>query len=342
MAQGVKFSIDTNDIVECEDESEEMNFFNFPDIEENLIPFEQQSFDELKSRMTEVCEGVWKIPYKEAPKNSTQVNFAIHRVTYHRNLYMENEAYPFDSTWMNSKPDVICNDTEKYLEGILDALVTMKEGEQSYFVISYTKMFKEQGCFPRVLPKADILCDLKVLQVEEIGDQKHIAQLDDHLKVRTFAEIKSLSEEGRLRGKFLFSNQKLKDAIKIYKKVFQAIELCRPSNDDEKREQKELKIQIMINLATCFNIQQEPKKALSFIDDIEKICDISNNPKILFIKGKASRMNGDYKGACIALKKANTLRPHNTEIISELEKLDSSMSDYSDIDKKLSKSLFIN
>ncbi|KAL7035743.1 hypothetical protein ACKWTF_008538 [Chironomus riparius] len=55
----------------------------------------------------------------------------------------------------------------------------MKAGEQSYFLISYRKMFKEQACEPRVLLNADIFCDLKVIKVEEIGDQSNIDQLKE-------------------------------------------------------------------------------------------------------------------------------------------------------------------
>lgn len=340
MGNGTMFDIDTNDEETFYDASNDVDFANFENSEEHLIPLETP-FSELKTKMEVTSEGVWKKIYKEAKKDAELVDFSKHRVTYHRNLYQETESHPFDSTWLNGKPDIISpNDTHCILEGILDALSTMKEGEQSYFILSYSKMFKENGCEPRVLPRADIFCDLKVLKLEEIGDQINVDELEKSSFTKSFPTAKDIYHDGRLRAKNLFENKKFDAAIKMYEKMWQMLEFCSTENEDEIRERKELMIQNFTNLATCYNVREDPNKTMAMIRQIESLSDINGNPKGLFIKGKALRMIGEYKDAEIALTKAYRLIP-SSAIAKELKILDSCIAKYKDMTKKFSEKLFI-
>ncbi|XP_070491440.1 inactive peptidyl-prolyl cis-trans isomerase shutdown-like [Chironomus tepperi] len=341
LGDGATFEIDTTEEDANYDYSNEIDFNNFPGSEDHLIPLDTP-FNELKLKMDNVIQDVWKKVYKEAPKNAISVDLSRHRVTYHRNLYMEEDSHPFDSTWLNGKPHIINpHETNQYLEGILDAISTMKEGEQSYFVISYRKMFKEKGCEPRVLPYADIFCDLKVLKVDEIGDQNNVDQLKEPTLQKSFQDAKVIYNDGRLRAKNLFENRKIESAIKIYEKIVQLLEFCKTETEDERRELKELMIQNFTNLGICYNLRENPNKAISVIHQIETLTDINKNSKILFMKGKALRLLGDYKLASVALERAYRLSPMNEAIGKELQILDASMSSYKDISKKFADKLFI-
>lgn len=110
------------------------------------------SFIDWKKEMIEISEGIFKKVLKPPTSDAKMINLQRTRVTYHRNLYLENEDQPFDSTYLNGKTGEICLALKRgnYLEGILDALSSMKEGEQSLFIVTYKKMFKELGCAPRV------------------------------------------------------------------------------------------------------------------------------------------------------------------------------------------------
>lgn len=341
LGEGATFDIEPNEEDTYYDASSEIDFTNFENSEEHLIPFDIP-FTELKSKMEVVADGVWKKVYKEAKKHAELVDFAKHRVTYHRNLYMETESHPFDSTWLNGKPDKISpNETYKILEGILDAMSTMKEGEQSYFVISYRKMFKEKGCEPRVSPYADIFCDIKIMKLEEIGDQANVDELENKNYKKSFASAKEIYNDGRLRAKNLFENKKIDAAVKMYEKIWQMLEFCKTDNEDEIRERKEMMIQNFINLGTCYNVREDPNKTMSMIRQIEGLCDINELPKVLFIKGKALRLIGEYKEAAKSLKRANQLAPNNATIAKELQYLDTCISNYNNISKKFAEKLLI-
>lgn len=333
------FSFDSNENIEEENVNygEDLDFMNFPGVEENMNTV-KLTFEEQKEQMELVFDGVWKKVQKAPPSNAKSIDFARHRITYHRNLFMENEPAPFDSTYLNGKPDEICNNVEEHLQGFIEALSTMKEGESSQFIISHEKMFKS-GCLPRVLPDADILAELKVLKVAEIGDDECVNELDLQ-SFRPLNEAKKLVEEGRLRAKDYFINEKYKDAIKIYQKVIQIIELAQTKDEEEETDKIRLSIEVLINLALSYNMSEQPKKTISTITDIEKKCKIDDQPKVLFIKGKALRLLGEFKEALIVLKMAQRLRPNDKAILKELEMLNINVADYNEISKKMSKKLF--
>lgn len=313
---------------------------NFPGLEDNLNNV-NLSFEEQKEHMEQVFEGVWKKIQKAPPSNAKLIDFARNRITYHRNLFMENEPAPFDSTYLNGKPDEICNNTENYLKGFIEALSTMKEGESSRFIISPEKMFGKEGCMPRIMPNAEILAELKVLKVDEIGDDNCVNELDLQ-SYRPLEQAKKLVEEGRLRAKDHFINENFEKAIRIYQKVIQIIELATTKDEIEESEKVGLSTQILINLALSYNMIEQPKNTIATITEVEKKCNIDNLPKVLFAKGKALRLLGEYKEALIAFKMAQRLRPNDKAITKELEKLDISVADYNEISKKMAKKLFIS
>lgn len=292
--------------------------------------------------MTLVEPDVWKIVYKQAKKDAEAVDLARHRVTYHRNLYMEAELHPFDSTYLNHKAGIINpHETGDYLEGILIALSTMKVGEQSYFIISHRKMFKEQGCEPRVASYADILCDLKVVKVEEIGDKFVINKLNDKSAFKTFKDAKEIYQETRLCAKNLFQNGKLDAALKKYLQVKQMLEFCKTETNAENDEKNEMLYKTMTNMAICYNLKEQPNKTLALVRQIEKLVDINCDSKLLFIKGKALRMLSEHAEAKTALIMANRLTPFNTDISRELIRLDADVKNYKEMMAKFSKNLMI-
>lgn len=150
---GTTFELDSrNDRGAFEEEVDNM-FWN--EANEDLPAHENPcttTFKEWKSEMTEVLPGVWKKIAKPAAENTKGIDLARTRVTYHRNLYVEGEDHPFDSTYLNNKKDEICLPLKSvgYVDGLLEAVETMKEGERSYFIIGWKKMFGALGCPPRV------------------------------------------------------------------------------------------------------------------------------------------------------------------------------------------------
>lgn len=339
--RGTQFDFDSNAMLD-EDftgDDEELDFMNFPEVENYMNPL-HQTFDEQKATMEQVFEGVWKRVLKPAPLNAKSIDFSRHRITYHRNFFMENEPAPFDSTYLNgNKPDEVCQDLNNYLEGFLEALSTMREGESSLFIISYQKMFGEAGCMPRVLPKADILAELKVIKIDDIGNAKYVNELDD-FSPKPLEKVKEYVEAGRLRAKDHFKSEEYENSIQVYQKILQALEFAIVNNETEKVEKIDLSIHILSNISLCQIKLDQARKALKTIAQIEEKCNIDNQPKILFQKGKALRLLGEFKEAAVALKKAQQLKPNDHTISKEMEVLNKSMADYDETSKNMAKKYF--
>jgi hypothetical protein len=151
--EGTTFEFSSIPMANEEDVEEENLFWNE---DQNVDDFKspcETTFDEWRKTMTMISEDVFKKIHRAAPTDAKPVRLNSQRITYHRNMYFENVIHPFDSTHLNGKTDVVCipAETKKlYLDGFLEALETMKEGEKSLFLIGYKKMFKEAGCPPRV------------------------------------------------------------------------------------------------------------------------------------------------------------------------------------------------
>ena len=151
--EGTTFEFSSTGDHEHEDSNNEELFWNHDlPVDDYKNPCET-SFDEWKSTMTEVTEDVLKKVVKKPKEDAKKIDLLSQRISYHRNMYVENEDYPFDSTYLNGKSDEICLPLDSngvFLIGFLEALESMKEGEKSLFLIGYKKMFKEIGSQPRV------------------------------------------------------------------------------------------------------------------------------------------------------------------------------------------------
>lgn len=111
----------------------------------------KESFEEMKTKMIEVFDGVWKKVVSPAEENARQVDLNQHRVNVRYNMYQENEPEPFDSNILTGKNvDIVLNSYQRPLQGFCDAVSSMREGEHSLFIVTYKKMFKELGCGERV------------------------------------------------------------------------------------------------------------------------------------------------------------------------------------------------
>lgn len=152
--KGVSFEINSKNY-ESDDKDEIEGMF-WTDVNDDLEKYTNPCstpFAELKVEMTEVSTGVFKKLLKKPVEGALAVDLNRTRVTYHRNFYEELADHPFDSTYLNGKPDEIflpLENNRRYLDGFIEAITTMRKGEHSLFIISYKKMFGRLGCPPRV------------------------------------------------------------------------------------------------------------------------------------------------------------------------------------------------
>jgi FKBP-type peptidyl-prolyl cis-trans isomerase len=154
LMSGALFEIDFNPQDQADEVEEEIQSWddnNEEDLKKNQNPC-TTSFAEWREKMECISEGVYKKVLKKAPAEEKLINLKGNRVVYHRNFFMEDDVSPFDSTYLNGKPDEFCLSLQEgsCLTGVFEALSSMKIGERSLFIVDYKKMFREMGCPPRV------------------------------------------------------------------------------------------------------------------------------------------------------------------------------------------------
>lgn len=189
-------------------------------------------------------------------------------------------------------------------------------------------------------PESDILCDIKVLNVEEVGDQAAIDEmLEEESKPRTFAEIKELVEETRIRASDYFSKGSIDNAVKLYQRIVQSVQFAETEGEKEGKDKKDILLRALTNLAVCKNKQEEWQEALEYVKMIENFQNIENQPKLLFSKGRALMKLGDIKEALVFLLKALKLCPGDKQISQSVEECQSRKQNYDSFNKNFAKNL---
>lgn len=198
----------------------------------------------------------------------------------------------------------------------------MCEGETSWFWISYKKMFLEKGCPPRIPEKTDLLFEIKIIKIVEIGKESALEDLDDTNEESPFEEVKKKVHEVRTNGNALFRQCNYSAAASMYQRAIQALETCKLKDENEQKEQQETLIILYRNLAICFNKKNLPKKACTAINNLKSLMDITKDSRVMFAQGKAFVMLGEFEKAKRAYCTALRMEPTNHEIVKELEILE--------------------
>lgn len=110
----------------------------------------QLPFSEFKKDLKEVSSGVYKKVLQEGNGDVIDVEQSV--VTYKFAMFLEGSSTPFDSSFINQRPEVI-KEGVGILPGIFRAVATMKKGETADFWIHSDLMFGLKGCCANFEPE---------------------------------------------------------------------------------------------------------------------------------------------------------------------------------------------
>uniref|UniRef100_A0A336L5J2 peptidylprolyl isomerase n=1 Tax=Culicoides sonorensis TaxID=179676 RepID=A0A336L5J2_CULSO len=331
LQKGALFEIDANRedfdhelFDECDDDVEEIND---EQIEKNpcTVPFE-----ELRRKMIPLSNFLHKRIIKEGnldiPPNS--------KVIVDYNGYFEGQEQSFDSTYMRGKPLKLCLGMGEVLEGIEEAVKTMKKGEESQFLISYNLLYGEQGCPPRCPPKADALFIIRCKDFQEIFPGLENADPENPTK---FEMILKKAANLDLEAKSAFRKGQYSSAITKYKKAADDIQFAQLKDEAEEQQQKAMLRKLFLNLAVCYLKVDQPKKTCIMINNLRDVENVHNNAKALFQEGKALRLIGQYDNARRSLRRAAKLKPDDENIAIEIRILEDKVKQVKDAEIQMCK-----
>ncbi|EDS27255.1 FK506-binding protein 6 [Culex quinquefasciatus] len=275
-----------------------------------------KSFDELRGQMFMVSEFVYKRITKPGVGDELVPDRARVKIDY--NGYFEGETYAFDSTSMRGEFKTFTIGKSEVLEGLEEAVKSMKPSEEAQFVIGYQVLFGELGCKPRIKPKADALFIVKLVSFTDPGDAAALDNLTPE-EQRSYAVVKQKVVDTRNHAKDYFKKNLVANAINDYHKAVNYLEQCNIKDEAEQLEQTETLIQIYTSLAVCYNKKDNPRKACLMINEIRRLGNLERLPRALFHEGRALMNLGEYGRAKTSLVKAQKLEPTNKEIAKELK-----------------------
>ncbi|CAO1431105.1 unnamed protein product [Diamesa tonsa] len=294
------------------------------------------SFDEFRKGMYEISELIHKKVIKNG--DGEHIDLESCKVTYEYSFYLENEDDPFDSSYINKKPACIALalgfDT---FPGYTEAISTMTNKEESLFCISYMLLFGELGSPPRIPPKSDILCSIKILNVSLITEEEIMAR-NDPSRGKSFEKTQDKFSNLNKKAKTEFKNSNYYDAIESYKKAIELLEDSSLKNDEQQQIQQKRLISLRSNLCICYNKISNPQKTCIQMRELERLTSISNNPKMLYAKGRALTLLSDYRSARNYFYKALKMAPHSIEVQEAINILNAREKEENNFDENFAKS----
>lgn len=198
--------------------------------------------------------------------------------------------------------------------GIQEAISSMVLKEEALFCISYQAAFGPLGCLDRYPPKCDILVDIKIMKVENVGDDKVAQKFMKNYEAKSFQKTIDDANEVFIKARDLFKRKNVSQAIKSYQKIVQIIEITPTNSDEEKKQQQEFLVKVYTNLCVCYNNKEQPNQTLLALKELKVITNVDSNSKLKFAQGKAHMLLGEYIEARAALVQAMELKPKDEDI----------------------------
>lgn len=287
-------------------------------------------------------DQISELIYKKVIKHGEEklIDLESSKVTYEYSFYLENEDDPFDSSYINKKP--ACIGLSLGLDtfrGYTEAISTMSNKEESLFCISYKLLFGELGSPPRIPPKSDILCSIKILNVSIITEEDIVAR-NDPLRGKSFEKSQDKFSSLNKKAKTEFMNSNYYEAIESYKKAIELLEDTNLKNEKQQLIQQKNLITLRSNLCICYNKISNPQKTCIQMRELERLTSISDNPKMLYAKGRALTLLSEYRRARILFNKALKIAPNSIEVLEAIKIVNAREKEENNFDKNFAKSAF--
>lgn len=230
--------------------------------------------------------------------------------------YWENEDEAFDMKSLAKPLQIDLND-HRLLPGLETAIKSMLVGELSIFLLSYKVMYGELGLPPRIKPKQDCVCYIKLISSVHTPKNGVINFNEPNMFDRVRQEVLMLLGSGIAMHKAM----NISVAASLFNKAVLMLHKCCLADENEEKIQIKLLIKLYMNLAICYNKLNLPLKACTACNELIRLDSLWNNHKALFQNAKALRMIGVFKEAERRLNRAMKLAPKKHEFEIELELL---------------------
>lgn len=202
-------------------------------------------------------------------------------------------------------------DEEEVIEGVDKAIMKMNEGEIAEITIGSKYAFVEETKAEKaVIPAgADVIYEVELL---EITDPKNTYDMTSQEKLESCRELKEKGNKAYKEGKYI-------RAISKYEQALKPVEYETNFDEEIKKEAKEMKKLIWLNLAAVSLKQGEYHKAIS---NCTKVLEAEpTNIKALYRRSQAFMFRNDFIESERDIKLAHSLDSANRDVVAQYKKL---------------------
>eukprot|EP00210_Caulerpa_lentillifera_P001231 g1187.t1 len=221
-------------------------------------------------------------------------------------------------------------DEEQVIEGLDKAIMKMNEGETAEITIGSKYAFVEETQAEKaVIPAgADVIYEVELIDVK---DPKNTYEMSSEEKLESCQELKEKGNKAYKEGKYI-------RAISKYEQALKPIEYDTNFDEDTKKQAKEMKKVIWLNIAAVSLKQGEYSKALS---NCNKVLEAEpNNIKALYRRSQAFMYRSDFIEAERDIKLAHSLDSANRDVVAQYKKLKQYMKSSNQKDAEMYSNMF--
>lgn len=178
------------------------------------------------------------------------------------------------------------------------------------------------------------------MDFKEIGDENACDGLSEADSYK-FPIVKECVAEVMKSATQLKENKQYRNIIKTSHKALERLQFCLINDEMERAQQKQLFIDVYIQLAECYNKIEDWSKSIAMVKELRMLTDVDSNVDILVIEAIAhSEKDCDYSKSLELLRKAQKIDPHHTMVNKILRKILKADANYKNQAKMAFKKMF--
>lgn len=300
-AQRMMRSWDRNDILrELDDEQARHDADNSSDFTSYYDGC--KSFDELKEDMEKLSGGFVHVKVTESHPTGKEI-FASHTVLFDRVGFFEFNPDPWEASIYDGKPTLLNLANDSIIAGLLQAILTLREGERANVLIHPNMAFGPRG-FPRLIPpNAYIYYNVKIHKVWDEGDFDGVLQYERSLNIEVPLndKIELATQHKDTANRYLLDDEP-REALVRYKAAIKWLTESPDEDRERSAECKQLMNVLWQNTSITLNKLGMHKSATKAAK--QALCIDPRNVKAYYQLAKARIALGDHSRALTILDKA--------------------------------------
>ncbi|XP_028295782.1 inactive peptidyl-prolyl cis-trans isomerase FKBP6 [Gouania willdenowi] len=298
----------------------------------------QRPFEQLRLKMDDILGdgGILKevVHPGEGPPVPQRAS-----VIMRYSAYLEYSDEPFETTTRVKYPRIMKLGRDVTLMGLELALLTMRKGEFSRFLLKPQYAYGDMGCPPFIPAAATVLYQVEILDYLDSGlVDDFVAMDEEEQKLVNLANLLQVVTNLRHFGNRFFHQHRYDDAKDRYKQALRLLENRLSQSKSDKETIKAALLPLYLNLSLTELRLQSPLKALQHGNKALKID--STNTKALFRCGQAYLELQEYESAQDCLIAAQARKPFDSDINDLLRKVAICHKDCLDKEKDMYSKMF--